>query len=131
VPPDPRSRTGLLGERAAARHLRRSGHRLIECNYRTREGEIDLIALAGRTLVFVEVKTLLARPVPTRGPVFPLEGIRPTKRLQVRRIARSWLAQRRAAGSLPRFTDIRFDAIGVSLSPAGDILQLEHLAAAF
>jgi putative endonuclease len=49
-----RIRLGKLGERAAARHLERAGYRIVERNYRTREGEIDLIARNGVTLVFCD-----------------------------------------------------------------------------
>lgn len=48
---------GDEGERAAARHLRRRGLRIITRGYRTSCGEIDLVARDGNTLVFVEVKT--------------------------------------------------------------------------
>src|SRR5947209_6203352 len=47
---------GDRGERAAARYLRRQGLRVLVRGYRTRCGEIDLIARDGDTLVFVEVK---------------------------------------------------------------------------
>lgn len=131
MPPDRRIALGRLGESAAARHLERAGLRTLERNYRAREGELDLIALAGRTLVFCEIKTLVARGAPGPGPASPLEAIRPAKRIQVRRVARSWLAERRAAGNLPRFGDIRFDAVGVLLSRRGEILQLDHITGAF
>ena len=48
---------GDRGERAAARHLRRQGFRILLRGYRTPRGEIDLIARDGRTVVFIEVKT--------------------------------------------------------------------------
>ncbi len=48
---------GRSGEDRAARHLAKLGYRMLERNYRTRQGEIDLIALDGDTIVFVEVKT--------------------------------------------------------------------------
>lgn len=48
---------GDRGERAAARYLRRQGLRVLLRGYRTRDGEIDLVAREGRTVVFVEVKT--------------------------------------------------------------------------
>lgn len=48
---------GDRGERLAAQYLRRQGLRLITRGYRTFQGEIDLIAREGDTLVFVEVKT--------------------------------------------------------------------------
>ena len=48
---------GRSGEDRAARHLAGLGYRVLERNYRTPQGEIDLIALDGGTVVFVEVKT--------------------------------------------------------------------------
>jgi putative endonuclease len=128
---DHRGEAGRRGERAAADLLERNGYRIVERNYRTREGEIDLVAIDGTTLVFCEVKTLINRSHGQRGPVHPLEGVRPGKRRQVRRIARSWLAEQRAAQHRLRFRDIRFDAIGVLLSPSGKPLRLERVESAF
>ncbi len=48
---------GRSGEDLAARHLAKLGYRILERNYGTRQGEIDLIALDRDTIVFVEVKT--------------------------------------------------------------------------
>ncbi len=47
---------GQKAETMAARFLKRRGYKIIERNYRTRSGEIDIIARDGDTLVFVEVK---------------------------------------------------------------------------
>jgi putative endonuclease len=127
---DARRRVGRLGERIAAERLAKLGYRVVERNYRTREGEIDLIACGRGALVFCEVKTLVARGRPARGPASPLEGVGPAKRAQVRRMARAWLAER--AGLTPAGSrSVRFDAIGVVLSPAGALVALEHLEAAF
>ena len=48
---------GRYGERLASEFLTRQGARIIETNYQTRYGEIDLIALMGDEILFVEVKT--------------------------------------------------------------------------
>ena len=48
---------GELGERRAARYLRRLGYKIVARRHRTRYGEFDLIAVDGRTVVFVEVKS--------------------------------------------------------------------------
>lgn len=48
---------GRKGEELAAKHLEKHGYKIIERNYRIRGGEIDLVALQGNTLVFIEVKT--------------------------------------------------------------------------
>ncbi|MBP5618294.1 MAG: YraN family protein, partial [Clostridia bacterium] len=58
--------TGERGEKLAARYLRRKGYRILERNFQTRFGEIDLIARKGDQLVFVEVKT--------RAPGAPVSG---------------------------------------------------------
>jgi len=126
-----RIQVGRLGERLAARRLERDGYRVIERNYRTREGEIDLIAARDSTLVFCEVKTLVARSAPGRGPSYALESVGAAKRAQVRRLAKAWLAERSAAGTAPRCRNARFDAIGVLLSPGGKLLRLDHVEAAF
>jgi putative endonuclease len=128
---DHRRELGRRGERVALEHLERHGDRVIERNYRTREGEIDLIVLSGTTLVFCEVKTLVARSHVLRGPAYPLEAIGPGKRRQVRRIARSWLAERLSAQQALRFRDIRFDAVGVVLTVSGKLLRLERVESAF
>ena len=47
---------GHVGETEAERRLRRQGYRILARNYRTRLGELDLVAESGDVLVFVEVK---------------------------------------------------------------------------
>ncbi|MBI3622281.1 MAG: YraN family protein, partial [Nitrospirae bacterium] len=49
-------RFGRAGEAEAARHLQRAGYRIVARNYRTRFGEIDLVAYDAAVLAFVEVK---------------------------------------------------------------------------
>jgi putative endonuclease len=48
---------GKEGEKAAERYLRKKGYRVVERNYRCSAGEVDLIVLDRRVVVFVEVKT--------------------------------------------------------------------------
>ena len=95
---------------------------MVERNYRTRAGEIDLIALDARALVFCEVKARRA------GSGWPLESVRDGKRRQVRAMAREWLDQRRPRPYRP---ELRFDAIGVTLDGAGRLVALEHIERAF
>lgn len=108
----------------AADHLTRRGFQIIERNFRTRWGELDLIATDGRVIAFVEVKTRVARDT-TRD---PLESVHASKRQQVRRIAGQWLRDR---PDRPRARDLRFDAIGITLDPDGRLLRLDHLDGAF
>jgi putative endonuclease len=53
---NPRQRFGQKAEDLAVRHLKRQGYKIVARNYRTKAGEIDIIAREGRTLVFIEVK---------------------------------------------------------------------------
>jgi len=48
---------GRIGEKSAGKYLRKKGYKIIEKNYTTKIGEVDLIALYGDLLVFIEVKT--------------------------------------------------------------------------
>ena len=121
---DPRQGLGRAGEELAVRHLERRGFTIVERNFRTRAGELDIIGYNGTTLVFCEVKT--RRACGSRG--HALEAVNPRKRLQVRRIARSWL---NACVERPYAPVLRFDAIGVTLDATGRLISLEHVEAAF
>ena len=122
-----RLRTGRLAEARAAEHLAIGGHRILERNARTRFGELDLVTLHRRVLVFIEVKAVRAGS--KVGPERPVLWVTPRKQAQVRRLATAWMAERR--GSVPRYAEIRFDAIGIVLGPHDEVIDLEHLCGAF
>jgi putative endonuclease len=124
---DPRRAIGALGEDLAAEHLERAGYRIVERNFRTRYGELDIVAAGDRCLVFCEVKTR----VRGRGGPSPFDSIGHGKRAQVRQMAAQWLAERRPQLDEPPQPQLRFDAIGVSMTPNGRLLALDHLEAAF
>ena len=126
---DPRRTLGARGERVAEAHLAASGYRVLERNYRTRFGEIDLVLGDARGLVFCEVKTRSGRGV--AGGLAPLDSIGVGKRRRVRMMAREWLAERPARSRPPAGDELRFDAIGVRLSAGGKVLSLEHVEDAF
>jgi putative endonuclease len=126
---DPRRRLGARGEEFAARHLEARGYQVVERNFRTRYGELDVVARDARFLVFCEVKTRIVRPVPGEDVLGPFAGIGGRKQRQVRAMAREWLTHGRLEG--PRPPEVRFDAIGVSFDAHGCLLALEHLEAAF
>ena len=121
---DPRPRLGRLGEQLAAEHLLRRGFQIVERNYRTRWGELDIVAFDGRVLAFCEVKT--RRVSPAGGS--PLDAVRGLKRSQVRKMAGRWLIERTER---PHADTLRFDAIGVMLDNADRLVSLEHLEGAF
>lgn len=125
---NPRRALGALGERLAAEHLARKGYEVLGTNFRTRFGELDLIAADEKSLVFCEVKSRIAGT--RRGPAGPLDAIGPRKRAQVRAMAREWLVSAEAADR-PRRQELRFDAIGILLTRSGRLVSLEHLENAF
>jgi putative endonuclease len=124
VSDDARHRLGQLGERLAAEHLTRRGFQIVERNYRTRWGELDLVAYDGRTLAFCEVKT---RRLQDAG-MSPLEAIRRRKCARVRKMAGSWLIERT---DRPYADIVRMDAIAVTFDPAGRLVGIEHVENAF
>ena len=121
---DRNQQLGALGERLAGDHLVRRGFRIVERNFRTRFGELDIVAFDGRVLAFCEVKTRRMRP----GQVSPFDAIRALKRTQVRRMAAVWL---NARSDRPYAQELRFDAIGVTFDLSGRLLSIEHLEGAF
>jgi putative endonuclease len=124
VATDPRRDLGALGEQLASEHLERCGFTVVERNYRTRWGELDVIAFDGSVLAFCEVKT---RRAGGRAGA-PFEALGRGKQAQVRRMAGRWLVERR---DRPYAEQIRFDAIGVTFDGAGQLVSLEHLEGAF
>jgi putative endonuclease len=121
---DPRHRLGALGEQLAADHLVRRGFRILERNYRTRWGELDIVAFDGQTLAFCEVKTRRIG----RGDGTPFESIHERKRRNVRKLAGSWMRERDARPLAPV---IRCDAIAVTFDRGGRLVAIEHLEGAF
>lgn len=100
---------GPKGERAAERYLRRLGWRILDRNARGDLGEIDLVALDGRTVVFVEVKTRH-----TGDPGQVAEAVDVAKQRRLTRLALAWLKRR---GLLEHAA--RFDVVAISW-PAGN-----------
>lgn len=121
-----RQRLGRAAEELVARRLAEAGWEIVERNARTRFGELDLIALEGRTLVFVEVKA--GRAGSTLGPERPVLSVDFRKQARIRRLATAWMSERR---DLPHYGEIRFDAVGVTYDSAGRMTDYEHLEGAF
>ncbi len=98
--------TGLAGEFRASRFLKKNGFRIIAKRYRAAHGEIDLIAMEGDTLVFIEVKN---RPKGGIG-----EGafaVNAEKRRHLRLAAQQYLSLH--PHNLVRFDVVEFSAAGV------------------
>ena len=112
---------GNFGEEQAARYLRRKGYRIVERNFRCRQGEIDLIARKGKYLVFVEVKL---RKDERFGAA--REFVTPAKQARILAAARLYLAEHEEELQ-PRFDVIEIYA---PQGPSGP-LRIEQLEDAF
>jgi len=111
---------GRFGEQLAVQHLEAAGLEVLDRNWRCAEGEIDIVAVDGETLVVCEVKT-------RSGTAFgdPAEAVVGAKAARLRRLALRWLA----AHDL-RWRDLRFDVVTVLRRRDGDPV-VRHLRGAF
>jgi putative endonuclease len=110
---DPSTRArGDKAEDRAVELLLRKGLVIEERNFRTKLGELDIIARDGTTLVFVEVRS---RQTDKYGSALETVGWR--KQRQVSRVAKMYLARRR-----PRFVACRFDVVGIT---GDDIVHIQ------
>ena len=112
-------RKGNRGEDVALRYLLSRGLQLVERNYRTRYGEVDLVLRQPGTLVFVEVKW---RSNLDYGS--PVEAVDQRKQQAIRSMAEQYLAEKE-----PDFEEIRFDVVGI-LAGAGNA-KIEYVKDAF
>ena len=106
---------GRAGEAAATAHLVKLGLRILARNYRTREGEIDIVAADGEGFVFAEVKT---RRTGSKGA--PEEGLTRTKANRIISAAQAYLE---AAGQAD--AQWRIDLVAVELDRSGRLLRIE------
>ncbi len=110
-PADTRRRAlGRYGEDLAARRLIEAGMRILDRNWRCRDGEIDIVAADGDALVVCEVKTRRAGWYE-----HPMAAVRPEKTARLRLLAERWLE--RHGGPPPG--GVRIDVIGVLLPARG------------
>jgi putative endonuclease len=124
MPTEHAKQLGRRGEELAAQHFERLGYRVLARNHRTRWGELDLVLAdeAEDTIVFCEVKSRRLGSGDWR------ENLHGRKRRQVRTMAAAWLND---VSDRPRYAELRFDAVGVTLDERGELVRLDHLQAAF
>jgi putative endonuclease len=117
---DPRRILGTAGEDAVAAWYETAGYRVVDRNWRCRDGELDIVATRGDALVFCEVKT--------RGSTafgFPVEAVTASKQRRLRMLAARWLAEHDT-----RRRTLRFDVASVMRGRDGQ-LTVEVLEDAF
>jgi putative endonuclease len=112
---------GSRSERAAARFLKRLGYRIVTRNYTCRHGEIDLVALDGRCVVFVEV-----RSTGTADASRPAASVDHAKQRRLTDLALHFLQQRRLLDC-----SARFDVLALSWPAERREPHIEHHVNAF
>jgi len=112
-------RLGSEGESVALQFLKKQGYTIIQRNFKTQIGEIDIIAKDGETIVFVEVKT---RKNDTFGA--PYESVNTAKRQKMKNVALLYLKKQKK--ELPA----RFDVISINCLRNGQ-KDIRHIRDAF
>ncbi len=92
---------GTEGEELAVHFLKKRGYTIIAKNYRTKFGEIDLIARDGDAIAFIEVKL---RSGKNYGD--PAEAVDQKKKSQISRVALYYLSREKAANTICRFDTV-------------------------
>jgi putative endonuclease len=110
---------GKEGERIAELFLKKKGYKLVERNYRCAAGELDLVMLDQRVIVFVEVKTRTGSGYGT-----PLEAVAVRKQKKMIYVAEFFLSAKKLSQR-----EARFDVVGVSWPGAQPLV--EHIENAF
>lgn len=116
--PDERQHLGGFGERTAAAHLQAKGYRIIDRNFRVREAEIDLIAIDGDALVFVEVRT--------RRGAYPGMAALSITRGKARKLLTAvehYIEHRPEVADMP----LRIDVVAIEVARDGTMLGVTHI----
>jgi putative endonuclease len=111
----PANPLGISGEALAADHLQGIGYHIVATDVRTPLGQLDLIALDGRTLVFVEVKARAGH-----GFGLPQEAVDARKIRKLRQLALYYLKMR------PHRGPVRFDVVGLTMTN-GALTRVDHI----
>jgi putative endonuclease len=120
VPAPARDELGRRGEEAAAVYLRRLGYRIVGRRERVLRGDIDIVALDGRTVVFVEVRS---RSDTVHG--HPAETVGPAKQRRMAELATAYIRRHRLDDC-----SVRLDVVAVTFSAVGQPV-VEHYQNAF
>ena len=116
--PDTRRALGSFGEAAATAHLARQGYSIVVRGWRCSQGELDIVAQQGTTLVFVEVRTKRGNAQSS-----PEESITLTKQARLISLALTYLD----AHTIDANSSWRIDVISVVIDRAGRIARLTHI----
>lgn len=109
---------GDIGEEKACIYLVSKGYAILERNYATKLGEIDIIAKNGDVLIFVEVKTMHSG-----GVMRPEDNLTQEKLGKIQRSAHIYLAMHK----IPPYQQWRIDAISILINTHAEQAQIKHI----
>lgn len=109
--------TGFRGEELAVQHLKRQGYKILERNFRTKFGELDIICQRAGTLIFVEVKTLVENELGFE----PELHFTREKMQRLKKAVQLYLAQNKLTNR-----DFQLDLIALELNAQGTVKNLRH-----
>ena len=115
--PTKRKEIGAIGEKLATDYLKKRGYKIIQRNFRCRDGEIHIIVQKGECLVFVEVRTKRSTAFGT-----PEESIGSFKKEKLISLANAYL---QSCDNVP--LSWRIDVVAVELGPNNKVSRLEHI----
>jgi len=105
---------GKRGEEIAIAFLKKHHYKILEKNFRCKFGEIDIIAIEGRTLVFIEVKTRASLAYGS-----PQMSVTVKKRQQLLKVALYYLQMKKLFDQ-----DARFDVVAIEMTPEKSRVEL-------
>jgi putative endonuclease len=117
----PEQSLGRRGERVAEKFLKRQRYKILHRGYRILGGELDIVAVEGRTVVFVEVKTRVSHDAG-----HPSEAVDLHKQKQLTQLALAYLRRYRLLDC-----SARFDVIAITWPPDQRRPTIEHIKNAF
>ncbi|MCX6790779.1 MAG: YraN family protein [Candidatus Gribaldobacteria bacterium] len=109
---------GSLGEKSAEDYLKKKGYRIIEKNYQTKWGELDLITKKGKKIIFVEVKTIQQK----QG-FQPADQVNFQKGRQLLKMVQIYLAKKKLSFE----ADYQIDVVAIEVDTAWQVVSLLHL----
>lgn len=111
---------GARGEEEAVQYLTSRGYRVLERNWKTKRGELDIVASKNGVIIFIEVKTRLVRV--DNPDYFAEDSIDQSKRRKLRRLGEEYLLR-----NFPEDTEWQIDVIAVDVTPLGVLHEIRHL----
>lgn len=112
---------GNYCEDLAKSHLKRNNYKILDCNFRTFSGEIDIVCIKNTLLVIVEVK---GRYNYDYG--LPMESINSLKQKSIINVTKSYIYYKKLFNC-----NVRFDIIEIYLNPQNTLFEINHIVDAF